>query len=192
MQIRKGISKLNSEGVLPGELTLESLFKEYYARLVHFSFQLVKDIATAEDIAQDAFIKYWHQRETVTANKVTVKSFLYVSVKNASLNLLRHQKVIKKTEDKLSLSIVDEKNIINNIIQSEVLAEVYQALATLPESCQRISRMSYLEGLKNQEIADALGVSVNTVKTQKQRGLQLLRLRLSPEIFNLLLLLLIN
>lgn len=99
---------------------------------------------------------------------------------------------MKKTEDKLSISTVDEKNVINNIIQSEVLAEVYQALATLPESCQRISRMSYLEGLKNEEIAVKLGITVNTVKTQKQRGLQLLRLRLNPEIFNLLLLLLIN
>lgn len=90
MQIEKSISESNFEGILPEELTLESLFKEYYARLVHFSFQLVKDIANAEDIAQDAFIKYWHQRETVTANRIAVKTFLYVSVKNASLNLLRH------------------------------------------------------------------------------------------------------
>jgi RNA polymerase sigma-70 factor (ECF subfamily) len=49
--------------------------------------------------------------------------------------------------------------------------------------------MGYLEGMKNHEIAKELGISVNTVKTQKQRALQLLRLKLKPEFFIFLLIL---
>ena len=75
------------------------------------------------------------------------------------------------------------------VLKAEVWGEVYRAIASLPEGCRNVFKLSYLEGLKNQEIADELKISINTVKTQKARALELLKLRLKPEAFLLLCLL---
>lgn len=170
------------ESLPPGK-DFEQLFKAYYPRLCHFSFQIVRDKVNAEDLVQEAFIKYWNRREEISSHNIAVKNFLYITVRNASLNLIRHDKIVSHYLEQQDPSPIEEFNIIHSMIRSEVLAELYDALETLPESCQRISRMGYLEGMKNNEIAQKLGISINTVKTQKQRGLQLLRLILKPETF---------
>jgi RNA polymerase sigma-70 factor (ECF subfamily) len=180
------------EDSFPEEPTLEKLFKEYYARLVYFSFQLVGNKAAAEDIVQEAFITYWSQKAEIVVHNKAVKSFLYSTVKNASLNVIRHHKVVAKYKEKLNIEEAEEAIIMNTMIHSEVLAEIHKALESLPESCQKISRMGYLEGMKNHEIATALGISVNTVKTQKQRGIRLLRLKISLDSFILLILLVLE
>ncbi|WP_379084028.1 sigma factor-like helix-turn-helix DNA-binding protein [Pedobacter sp. UC225_65] len=70
---------------------------------------------------------------------------------------------------------------LNAMIRSEVIAELHKVITTLPKNCQTIFRMGYLEGLKNPQIALELGISINTVKTQKKRGLQLLKMRVNPD-----------
>ncbi|RDC62778.1 RNA polymerase sigma-70 factor [Adhaeribacter pallidiroseus] len=171
---------------LSQEEVFEQFFKNYYPRLVYFAFQILGDKTKAEDTAQEAFIKFWDHKEEVSQNPVAIKNFLYSTVKNASLNIVRHEKVVEKYKSNFAPLEAEDATVINHIIQSEVLAEIHQAMQTLPESCQRISRMGYLEGMKNHEIAATLGISINTVKTQKQRAMQLLRLRLNPETFAIL------
>lgn len=100
--------------------------------------------------------------------------------------MIRHEKVVEVYLNRQDSSPVDDVQVINLMIRSEVLGEIYRALSTLPPQCQRISKMSFLDGMKNLEIAQELNISVNTVKTQKQRALQLLRLKINPELFLLL------
>ena len=59
-----------------------------------------------------------------------------------------------------------------------MLGEIYRAIDELPSECGRVFRLG-LEGLSNQEIADTLSISVNTVKTQKQRAMAVLKKRFS-------------
>ncbi|MBE9461241.1 RNA polymerase sigma-70 factor [Dyadobacter subterraneus] len=172
-------------------IAFEMLFNRNYSNLVYFSFNIVKDKGEAEDIAQDAFVTYWNRKEEVAEDDNAIKSFLYTTVKNASLNLLRHQKVVEKFTLNLP-ELVDDKNIINSIIQSEVYSKIHHAIESLPPACQQIARMSYLDDKKNNEIAEELGISVNTVKTQKQRAMQLLRPQFTAEIFSVLLLIFLN
>lgn len=163
----------------------EKLFKTYYSRLCYFSFQFVNDTVTAEDIVQEAFCNYWNHRNELSlfSNETAIKNFLYSTVRNISLNRIRHLKVATKYLELQDPSPIEEFDIIHSIIRSEVLAELHMALNTLPESCRRISKMGYLAGMKNSEIAEKLGISINTVKTQKKRGLQLLRIMLKPEAY---------
>ena len=183
-----------STGAYSGDVnsvvTLEELFQKYYARLVYFACQLTTDRSGAEDIAQEAFIKYWNLKDEISGDEAAIKSFLYTSVKNTCLNTIRHLKVVDSYAAQAEKSEVEEETAIHAIIKAEVLGELHQAISSLPESCQKVSRMGFLEGMKNHEIAQELGVSINTVKTQKKRGLELLRRRLNPEIISLLLILL--
>lgn len=169
------------------KLAFEMLFNRNYSNLVYFSFNIVKDKREAEDIAQDAFVIYWNRKEEVAGDLDVIKSFLYTTVKNASLNLLRHQKVIEKFTLHLP-ELVEDKNIVNSIIESEVYSKIHEAIESLPPACQQITRMSFLDDKKNNEIAEELGISINTVKTQKQRAMQLLRPQFTAEIFCVLLL----
>jgi len=170
------------------QLFIKELFNEHYRRLVYFSTQFIGDKAAAEDIVQDSFVKFWNNFDSINLNGTSIKSFLYTSVKNASFNSIRHTKIAQQHIMLQDGNPVEEA-VINAMIRSEVLDELYKALESLPYSCQQISRMGYIEGKKNYEIADELGISINTVKTQKQRALKLLRLKLSPEMFIALILL---
>ena len=68
-----------------------------------------------------------------------------------------------------------ESDAMIRIIETEVLEDVFRALEKLPEGCRNVLHLSYFEGMKHKDIADHLRVSVNTVKTQKTRGLTLLK-----------------
>lgn len=165
---------------------LDWLFKEYYDRLVFFSWQILKDKQQAEDTAQDAFIAYWQQRDQVSDHPTAIKNFLYKSVKNASLDIIRHLQVVDKFQATQPNTEQGEAYIIEAIISSEIIAEVHAAIETLPSHLRRLSKLSFLEGKKNQEVADELEMSVNTVKKQKQRALELLKVNLNPETYILL------
>jgi RNA polymerase sigma-70 factor (family 1) len=180
-----GNDHFNSDNSAPEpdpETGLEHVFHAYYSRLVFFSHQIVGNKALAEDLTQEVFIKYWHQKGEVAPEQTAIKHYLYSAVRNASLNAVRHNKVVARFLDQAEAGEAEEATIMQAMIRAEVLAELYQAIESLPESCRKISRMGYLDGMKNHEIANALGISVNTVKTQKQRGMALLRLKLNPDI----------
>ncbi len=184
MSIVKGIFGQKNNATTSAEnVDLDVLFKEYYDRLVYFSLQFIKDKDQAEDIVQDAFIKYWNQRKTVMQDKMAIKNFLYSTVRNASLNTIRHSKVIEAYIGYIGNTEPEEPPVIEAIITAEAVAEIHAALHSLPERHRTISIIGYFDGKKNQEIADELDMSVNTVKKQKQRALELMRVKLSPEIF---------
>jgi RNA polymerase sigma-70 factor (family 1) len=181
-----GQNKLKVEGTDPAAdnaLLLEFLHTSYYDRLLYYAWTIIHDKETSRDIVQEAFTSYWNQQEYVSTNLAQVRNFLYVNIKNSCLKHLRHDKVVDKYRKLQDPDPVEEACVLNKMIRAEVVGEIYAAIESLPEGCRKISKMGYLEGLKNQEIADQLGISINTVKTQKKRAIDLLRLKLKPENF---------
>lgn len=166
---------------------LTEVFDTYYDRLVYFCFKITDDKEQARDIVQDAFLKYWQTAERVSSNDIAIKNFLYSTVHNAALNTVRHGKIVDQYAQRQGREEPLEASAMEAIISAEVIAEIHAAIESLPDQYRQISRLGYFEGKKNQEIADMLGMSVNTVKKQKQRALELLRLKLRPEIFALFL-----
>jgi RNA polymerase sigma-70 factor (ECF subfamily) len=161
----------------------EQLFKDNYAGLCYFATQILNDAAVANDVVQETFIMYWNLKDEDKQKVGSVKGFLYQSVKNCCLNKLRREKIEQAYLKLQQAEPIEEAVALNLMIKSEVLSEINKILSSLPEGCQQVFRMGYLDGLKNQEIADALGISINTVKTQKKRGLQLIRTKLNPDFF---------
>ena len=75
---------------------IQVLFEQYYVSLVEFSWRIVKCDETARDIVQDTFVKLLEKDYQVQNNENAQKSYLYSTVKNASLNYLRREKVAGK------------------------------------------------------------------------------------------------
>src|SRR5699024_12685888 len=67
---------------------------------------------------------------------------------------------------------------LQEVLHNEVWAEAYRELKCLPLQCQRVLRLGYFDGLNNEEIANKLKLSVQTVKNHKYRGIQELKKKL--------------
>ncbi|GAA4798539.1 RNA polymerase sigma-70 factor [Olivibacter ginsenosidimutans] len=167
--------------------TTEQLFNTYYVRLCDFASRILDDDEAAQDIVQDVFVTVWEQQDDLPKEDLALRSFLYSSVKFACYNKLRHLKVVNKFEERF-LRAEEPKNqeIMEQIIHAEVMYHIYKAIEELPKGCALIFKKGYLEGLKNAEIAQELNLSINTVKSQKQRALSLLKEKLSPQLVSLL------
>ena len=163
--------------------SMEVVFKTYHKRLCHFAWQMLGDRGMVDDVVQDAFVAYWNQRHVIYDNEVAIKNFLYAAVRHACMNLFRHAKIVRRYEEAHPDEAFEESKVMHNIIRAEVMDEVLKVMQTLPEGCKAVFRLGYLEGLSNPEVADQLNISVNTVKTQKQRAMTALRTKLNPEFF---------
>lgn len=156
------------------EREFHDIFNEYYPRLSYFASNILMQNSQVDDVVQDAFVKLWQKKEHINGS-AAIQSFLYTVVRNSCLNILKHDKVVKKHENAVEKDI-DEKDPINSMIEAEVLHRINNAVNSLPERCRKVIYLSYFEKMRANEVAAELKVSLNTVKTQKRRGLQLLRL----------------
>ena len=156
------------------------LFEKYYVRLCDFARRILGDEDLAEDVVQDVFVAFMERRESTYLENIVVRNYLYQSVKNACLNKLRKGKVVEQFESNHDFPLIDEEHALTAMIHSEIVGEIHYALKKLPEGCRLIIRLGYFEGLNNPQIANELKISVNTVKSQKQRALFLLRKELVP------------
>jgi RNA polymerase sigma-70 factor (ECF subfamily) len=151
--------------------SFEYLFKEYYQALCSFARQFIEDKDICEDAVQDAFAALWDIKDGFKEEKL-VKYYLYNAVRNKCLNLIRHEKVKARYQKESVVPTIDEA-----VIEAGVFAPVYKALKELTtQECNVM--MGVMHGHTNQEIADDLKVSVNTIKTLRQRAYKTLRERL--------------
>lgn len=128
----------------------------------------------AADLVQDAFERLWERRADFS-HEAAIRSFLYVTVKNAFLDMQRHERVVQKYAAAQQEEEAITENMLERMITAEVLADVHQALQKLPQGCRSVLNLGYFQGLRNEEIARELRVSVNTVKSQKMRAIKLLK-----------------
>jgi RNA polymerase sigma-70 factor (ECF subfamily) len=149
----------------------EELYKQTFPRLLGYCRLFVQNQAQANDLVQDCYVKLWEKRHTIKPNH-SVESLLFVMLRNKCLNYLRDQK----------LRVV-EKNI--NLIEEYELQHLYQLdfigreerkleeslieairlmIEKLPEKRKLVFVKAKIEGRKNKEVAEELGISVKAVE----------------------------
>lgn len=162
---------------------LEGLYRYLYPALLWYAVKYMGNEMEflAEDCVQNAIFNAWKRKERFDS-VYTLKSFLYTSIKNEIISLRRKQ----KARVRYSSQLEQEWVFNNSVIEVETQALLYHAIQALPSKERRIFELSFLEGLKNNEIAEKLGLSDSTVKKNKARALDMLRRKLGPVIFFLL------
>ena len=159
------------------------LYKSYYKGLVCYAMRLIELSEPAEDIVQELFSNIW-AKKMVFQSLVSFKVYLYNSVRNASLDYLKH----KNIEGSYLQKMLDAHPVYRTGEEDEE-GFFSETIDALPERCREVFLM-YMEGKKNEEVATALHVSIETVKTQKKRAMSILRKKLGAYQFLLLQLLL--
>lgn len=159
------------------------VFKLFYLKhfkaVVAFCQAYVKDGEVAMDMAQESFFRLlqnWRS-EFTTEN---AQSFIYITAKNLCMDHLRHRKFLGEMPENVAEELVTEQNLLEEIIRQEAIEAVRQAVASLSGRSRQIIRLS-LEGKTNPEIAEELGISVNTVKFAKKEAYVKLRRCLGNE-----------
>jgi RNA polymerase sigma-70 factor (family 1) len=158
--------------------SLSAIFDRFFGPLCFFAERMVMHKEQAEDIVIESFVKLWdlHAKFATIQN---IKAFLYITTRNACLNYLKQSdRNASRQSDMAYLHSQTEDHVLTEITRMEVLREVHTAIESLPPQCRKIMRMSFVEGMKNQEIAAQLKLSVNTVKNQKVRAIYLLKMKL--------------
>lgn len=150
---------------------MENLFRYHYRPLCIFALHYLKDIDASEDVVQEAFGLLW-EKLSAGEKVVNQKGYLYSIVKNRSLDILRNGG-LKGEAISLDGSVDDIEE--PTVEDAEVEARLWTAIDTLPEKCREIFLMSKRDGLKQEEIAQELGISLQTVKNQVSKALKILK-----------------
>jgi RNA polymerase sigma-70 factor (ECF subfamily) len=157
----------------------ESLFRTYYPRLCIFGLRFFDNPQITEDIAQDLFVVLWEKRKQLEI-KTSLHSFIFQAYRNRCLDYIKHQKVIQKYIDE-KINDPDEKQLNDYLEIEEKKFKIHKAIESLPPKCKKVFMMSRFEGLKQQVIADQLGISVKTIKAQIGKALKIIRKELGKE-----------
>jgi RNA polymerase sigma-70 factor (ECF subfamily) len=152
------------------------LFNHYYPQLCLFANHILQDRPEAEDIATETMLKLWERRKNFKSIS-NVKAFIFITARNACINLIKGQQIADKHINKWNYLLASETEMahINNIIQTEVIKEMETVINSLPAACRKVLMMTWKEGKNPREIASALGISVHTIKNHKSNGLNLVR-----------------
>jgi RNA polymerase sigma-70 factor (ECF subfamily) len=157
------------------EAEYAALFDEHYPAMCAFALKYVDSNFEAEQCAMDVFLKVWERRSQLKI-KTDIKYYLFASVRNRALDLLRRntRKTSLQPEDLKSIPVSD-LNPEDQLFWKNALIKVEAAIDVLPTQCKRIFLMSRYDGKKYHEIASELNLSIKTVETQISRALKSLR-----------------
>ena len=151
------------------------LYAAYKNRLIYFAMRFLKSREYAEDIFQDAFAVVWQGRRFITPD-ASFSAYLYTIVRNRILNQLRDL----SNQDKLREQILSQAVNYTNETKDEIIANdlrqfISRALQQLTPRQREIFQMSRERQMSHREIAEVLGISVNTVQESISISLRTLR-----------------
>jgi RNA polymerase sigma-70 factor (ECF subfamily) len=165
---------------------MEEIVRRYSQKVYNLAYHLTKDKSAAEEILQNVFLTVISKIHTLREDSY-FSTWLYRVTANASYGFLRRLTRDKKTTDKVAPHELDRESMFYDwaelpedvLLSDESKTIITDALDELPGSMRSVVIMKDVEGLKNEEIADALGLSLPAVKSRLHRARLLLRERLS-------------
>lgn len=152
------------------------LIRIYFPILCRFSQKILQDTAAAEDVVTDVFVMLY-QKNLEFSDMQHVKKYLYTATRNASINLIRSRQREKIRHEIFVNSYMEEdgNKYEEEILFSELLAEIRKEIDDLPPKMREIFILAYFKKMTNEEIASYLDLSNQTVRNQKASALALLR-----------------
>jgi len=159
---------------------LDALFLRYYPTLLTYLTYQLRDEAAAEDIIQTVFLQLWERRANFRPER-GVRTYLFGAARHRMLNAIRGEQRAARytgtfTRDAGEVAESPDAEVERHDLQ----ARVRDALATLSPRSREALALVREQGLSYQEAADVMGVSVNTIKTQLNRAILMLRRLIGP------------
>lgn len=156
----------------------ETLFHQYYPGMCSYAETLVKQDGVAEEIVQDVFYNVWKNRADLRIY-ASWQSYLFRSVFNNAMMHLRKSKREQSLDENWAATHLESDELLSEEMDArEMNAAMIYTLEGLPERTREIFRLSRFEGLKYNEIASEMSISVKTVEANMGKALKALRISL--------------
>lgn len=160
------------------EKALEQLYARFYGQLCYFAEKLVLSRQAAEEIVIDVFVRVWNAQVTFTSF-LHLRGYLFESVKNESLNLLkredRYARHLRQYGDIIELNIA---NAENEQLETVALELIFEIAEELPGECKRVFDLLYKSQMDYREVANHLQLNIQTVRNQRSRAIAFIRKQL--------------
>ncbi|MDO6432878.1 RNA polymerase sigma-70 factor [Flavitalea sp. BT771] len=172
---------------LRDELAFEAYYKEHHQAFYLMACRYLHDPASAREVVNDVFMNLWQKADSIRI-ETSLKAYIYRAVINRCINVLN-----KRKRDAAQMKAVREHQAVTEehrlMEDNEMWLLICEAIDGLPEQCRNVFRMSRFQKMKQQEIADRLGISIKTVKYHITQALkQLYHVLVSHDMLGLLLL----
>lgn len=162
------------------EDALAAILRRYWTPIVTYAARYVGSDDAAQDIAQEAFTRLWQQRHEWIAER-PVHPFLYRVAHNLAQNERRHRRVRAQWERAQRSRPVATAPSAAQLYEANVLHDrIERAITALPERRRQVFVLSRFDGLSYREIAEVLGISIQTVANQMSAALVALHSALAP------------
>jgi len=169
-------------------------YDKYFRQIQAFSVQFVYDKDEAENLAQEALLYLWQNKESVDSIN-GIQSFLYTYAKSKCLNMIRHNKV----KDKFKSDVLNQKEreldieVLNSIQfdtleLTELERIIHESINELPPKTREVFIKKRFENKKNAEIAEEMQVTLKAVEAHMTKALKILKTKLSDYLFLLFIL----
>jgi RNA polymerase sigma-70 factor (sigma-E family) len=159
---------------------LEQLYAAHWRQLVRLSVLLVRDVGTAEEVVQDAFVAV-HARWGKLRDTDLALAYLRQTVVNRSRSALRHRAVVSRHLAREGAP-ADVPGADQPVLASDRRAAVLDAMRELPPRQREVLALRYYLDLSEAEIADAMSISRGAVKSHASRGSAALRTLLEKDL----------
>ncbi|WP_099294025.1 RNA polymerase sigma factor [Butyricimonas sp. Marseille-P3923] len=158
---------------MSNSIELEQFIQRHYTTICTIALKFVGSSDIARDIAQDVIVKFWENRKQYKTLD-SVENFLFIMTRNESLNYIRSVKRENDRYKQIYTGEQDDSDILDKIIEEEANQILIHAIRQLPPQSERIIHLT-LAGNNVKEIAELIGVSINTVRTLKYGAIRKLR-----------------
>lgn len=148
------------------QLAFATVYDRHHKQMYMLAYRYLKNREMAEDAVQHVFVNFWVNRNKISEQQ-NIRGLLFSALKNHTLNIIRdrHRAISKNYE--ILMDSVSESEIERETEETvEMTSLIEKAVEALSPQRRQIFYLKIMEGCSNQEIADKLKISVNTVKVQ--------------------------
>ena len=154
------------------------LYNKYSKRLYKFGFSILKSPEESENLVQDVFLNLWENRHKVEKNS-SIKSYIFTITYNSAISIIRKKaRDLKFIEYLKSLQVLNQEPVNVELEFNELTNKLDEIIEALPERQKEVYLLHKVQGLKYYEIAERLGISINTIENHMSRALKTIRKKL--------------
>src|SRR6266511_5793345 len=163
---------INEEGMVRGDLLpFEELFKLHHGRVYAVCFRMIRNVAEAEDLTQEVFIQVFRKLDTFRGDSAFTTWLHRLTVNHVLMHFRKNRRRKEQlTEDgELPEQVIKARKVITSFPILDRLA-LDEAILKLPPGYRAVFILHDIEGLQHIEIANILGCSVGTSKSQLHKA----------------------
>jgi RNA polymerase sigma-70 factor (family 1) len=154
------------------------LYRKYNKKLYKFGYSILKSTVEAENLIQDVFLNLWENRLKVEKNS-SIKSYIFTITYNSAISIIRKKARESQFIEYLkSLQEITEAPVNVELEYNELTKKLDEIIKELPQRQKEVYLLHKVEGLKYNEIAERLNISVNTIENHMSHALKTIRKKL--------------